>query len=304
MGNQGCCASPSQTTDDVPIPAANDQFISWCFDALEDNVITDLQDETLNDVIKRCDELRQQAKEVEFQKLRSMLPKISAEKVKEVESYFIAGSVWIGKVVFEGENNYLEIIIGRSSGKGRRVVDFEKSEFADGYFYLTAEVDVSKKVKNKLDHERHGFKIIFNWEDDGADYNLRLLSDNFDEHARMLSGTAIINGDGAGSFELMRAIGGKSAQMTPTRKQSNKKPTLRDMDSISMYSTLALGKSVHDLEGTSVKNCVTNSLDDDEISEKVKDCVDNNSNFSKGSSRKSATSADEADLSFDGYAYE
>jgi len=277
MGNKGCCSSPNQTRDDYPVPAANDDFINWCFDALEDNLIIELNESTIENVLRRCDELRDQAKDVEFEKMRMNLPQISAVRVREVGLCFSQGSVWIGKVDFEGKDSYLEIIIGRKYGSGKRVVDYNQDISAPGIFSLSAEVDVtSQRVKSRRDHEEHGFKIIFKWEDEGEDFKLKLMSDNFDGEQLKLSGTAIINENGVGRFELIRAINGKNST-----SRRGRRATPRDFASIESYSSLAMKKSLADLEGTSVKKFV----------------------FTQPNIMQ-FTSKDGEDLSLDGYAYE
>lgn len=289
--SSGCCSSPNQTHD-VPIPAANDDFINWCFDALEENIVIDLTDKTLSNVFRRCEEIRDQAKQVEFEKIRSLLPQISAEKVREAESFFSPGSVWIGKIKFEEESSYLEIIIGKNFGTGRRVVDFNNDKFSKGIFLLTAEVDVSRRIKTRKQHESTGFKIVFKWEDDGDDFRLKLLSDNFNIETRMLSGTAIINKQGAGTFELFRAISGKSTSAA----RSATSATVQDYENIEDYSSLALKKSLNDLQGTSAKSAPILN-------------VPRGRGHSTGTSASSSnfvkiTSRDGDDLSLDGYAYE
>jgi len=289
----GCCSSPNQTHD-VPIPAANGDFINWCFDALEENIVIDLTDKTLSDVFRRCEEIRDQAKQVEFEKIRSLLPHISAEKVREAEGFFSPGSVWIGKIKFEGESTYLEIIIGKSFGTGRRVVDFNNDKFARGIFLLTAEVDVSRRITTRKEHESNGFKIVFKWQDEGDDFRLKLLSDNFDIETRMLSGTAIINKQGAGTFELFRAISGKSTSAS----RSATSATVQDYENIEDYSILAMKKSLNDLQGTSAKSAPVLNIPHSRGHSTGTSASSSNLNFMK------ITSRDGDDISLDGYAYE
>merc|ERR1719204_2719134 len=119
-------------------------------------------------------------------------------------------------------------------------------------------------------------KSYLNGRTQGDDFKLKLMFDNFNGEQLKLSGTAIINQNGVGRFELIRAINGKNCS---TRRGTRVTP--RDFASIETYSSLAMKKSLADLEGTSVKKFVFTQPNIMHL-----------------------TSKDGEDLSLDGYAYE
>lgn len=238
----GCSSHPDQ----FPPPAANDRFINWAFDSLEDNIIVDLSEHTLHHILKRCDELRDLTRDVEEEKHMKVLPEISKLKVEEARQLYSPQSVWIGKIVYHGKEVYLEITIGKEWGKGERVVDLESMQTSKGSFRVFARADLKKRKKGRRKSSTGpGFKIEFQWDDEGDDFKLNLISETFDTTTTTLQGKATVN-DHEGTFELVRAMvtHKKNIQHAVAASKSNLAVTQK----AASYSQLAFSKTSRDLQ--------------------------------------------------------